>query len=171
MSHGRNPQRNVVLTGYYGSGLGMIGLELSRRMRRPYIDLAAELRRRRSRLRVLLPSGASDELEAERSLLADLSYRQEAVIDVAVDTVEHGTYFEELNDFSFIAFIDPPFEDLIASVRNDRRLRDVLDMYGEDGLYARWQALRPSFERCDFQLTGSYTAQRAAALIIHSFFT
>lgn len=171
MSHGRNPQRNIVLTGYYGSGLSLIGGELSRRMRRPLIDFSAELRRRSSRLRVLLPASATGGLDAERSLLADLSYRQESVIEVGVDTVEHGDYFEELNDFSFIVFIDPPFETLLASIRNDRRLRDVLDTFGEDGLYARWQALRPRFERCDFQLTGSYTAQRAAALIIHSFFT
>jgi shikimate kinase len=149
----------------------MVGLELSRRMRRPCIDLSAELRRRRSRLRVLLPAGVPDEAEAGRSLLADLAYRQETIIEVGVEFIEHGAYFEELNDFSFIVFMDPPFDNLIASIRNDRRLRDVLDTYGEDGLHSRWQTLHPRLERCDFQLTGSYTAQRAAALIIHSFFT
>jgi len=56
-------------------------------------------------------------------------------------------------------------------MRHDRRQRDVLHEYGADGLEARWRALRPRLERCDFQLSGSYTAQRAAALIIHSFFT
>jgi shikimate kinase len=171
VSLGRNPQRNILLTGFYGSGLGLVGHELSRRMRRPLLDLSAELRRRRSRLRVLLPAGAADERDAERSLLADLAYRQETVIEISVEAVEHGDYYDELNDLSFIVFVDPPFEALFAGTRNDRRLRDVLDAYGEEGLHARWQALRPRFERCDFQLTGTYTAQRAAALIIHSFFT
>ena len=171
MNHGRHPQRNVLLTGFYGSGLSAIGLELSRRMRRPYIDLSVELRRRRSRMRVLLPASASDEQQAERSLLADLSYRQETIIEISVEAVEHGNYYEELHDFSFIVFIDPPFAELLATLRADRRQREVVERYGEDGLYTRLQALRSRFERCDFQLTGSYTPQRAAALIIHSFFT
>jgi shikimate kinase len=171
VNHGRHPRRNILLTGFYGSGLSAVGLELSRRMRRPYIDLTAELRRRRSRMRVLLPASAADGHEAERSLLADLSYRQETIIEIGVEAVEHGNYYEELHDFSFIVFVDPPFSSLIATLRAGRRRSDVLDEYGEDGLEARLQALRPRFERCDFQLTGEYTAQRAAALIIHSFFT
>lgn len=171
MSNGRHPQRNIVLTGFHGSGLSAIGLELSRRMRRPFIDLGAELRRRRSRMRVLLPTSAADEQEAERSLLSDLSYRQETIIEISVEALEHGNYYEELHEFSFIVFVDPSFDRLLETLRSGRRRSDVLDEYGEDGLYARLQALRPRLERCDFQLVGDHSAQRAAALIIHSFFT
>lgn len=170
MNHGRHPQRNIVLTGFYGSNTAAVGLELSRRMRRPYIDLNAELRRRAGRLRVLQPVPAGNH-DAERSVLADLAYRQETIIDVGVETVAHGEYYEELHDFSFIVFIDPPFDALRNTLRSDYRQRGLLESQGEEALYAQWQALRPRFERCDFQLVGAHLPPRAAGLIIHSFFT
>jgi shikimate kinase len=169
--HGRHPQRNIVLTGFHGAGKSSVGLELSRRMRRPFIDVASELRRRRSRMRVLLPSSAMDEEEAERALIADLSYRQETIIEVGVDVAARGDCFAELRDFSFIVFIDPPVEALLARMRSDRKFHQLLQADGIEEAYSQLAAVRPRLERCDFQLTGEYTPQRSAALIIHSFYT
>ncbi|MDQ3024604.1 MAG: hypothetical protein M3R04_09520 [bacterium] len=171
MSHGRHPQRNIVLTGFHAAGKSAVGHELSRRMRRPFVDVEAELRRRRSRMRVLLPLSAMDDEDAQRSLISDLSYRQEMILDLQVSAAVHVDCYRELRDFSFIVFIDPPVDVLLCRMRGDRRYREMLDTYGEKGLAYKLDALRPQLEHCDFQIVGEYTAQRTAALIIHSFFT
>jgi shikimate kinase len=167
----RHPQRNIVLTGFHAAGKSAIGHELSRRMRRPFIDLPTELRRRRARMRVLLPLSAMDEEEAQRSLVRDLSYRQETIIELPPDSAAQGEAYRELREFSFIVFLDPPLDVILHRMRSDRRYRDLLDAYGEDGLAAQLSAMRGDLEHCDFQLTGAHTPQHAAALIIHSFFT
>ena len=167
MHLGRHPQRNIVLTGFHAAGKSAVGLELSRRMRRPFIDVGAELRRRRSRMRVL-SIGALDEQDAQRSLLTDLSYRQETIFELPVDI---ASVYTELRDFSFSVFIDPPIEATFARLAADRRYRELLDDYGEEALLHKLNALRPRLLDCDLHLVGDYPPQRAAALVIHGFYT
>lgn len=171
---GRHPQRNVVLTGFYAAGKTSVARELSRRMRRPVVDCESELRRRSRRsLCVLLPIGGPPpalEPDTAGSFLTDFTYRRDCILELDVATAEQIDYPDLLGEFSYVAFLDAPFELLLERMHADRRYAELLEQTGVDELHEQWLRLRQRFEQCDLQL-GAHGIMRCSQYVLHSFFT
>lgn len=100
-----------------------MGREIARRTRRPFVDVPTELAVRRNsltqKLRVFRSEPNPGELEAR--LITDLSYHRESIIALAADTLENPDCRADLEIFSFIVFLDPPFDVLWSRLQACRR--------------------------------------------------
>jgi shikimate kinase len=170
----RHPARNIILTGFNLCGKTSTGRELARILRRSFVDIPAELERRKrsipQQLRAL--RGDNDPQEVEQRLIVDLSYKRETVIAVAADTLDNPDYRAELEVFSFIVFLDPPFDVLWSRLQAQPETAAALAGMGRDVVQALWQARRADYKRCELQLTHPWlSAVQSARLAVHCFFS
>lgn len=174
MDDRRHPARNILLTGFDQCGKTAIGRELARQLRRPFVDFSVELERRKRalvpQLRLFRSEPNPGELSAR--LVNDLSYKRETVIALAGDTLENPDYREDLEVFSFIVFIDPPFEQLWARLKDSPAAAATYVALGRDAVHSLWHERRVQYERCELQLTSPWlTPAQAARLIVHCFYS
>jgi shikimate kinase len=174
VSDRRHPARNIILTGFDQCGKTAVGREVARRTRRPFVDVPAELACRRNslaqKLRVFRSEPNPGELEAR--LITDLSYRRESIIALAPDTLENPDYRADLEIFSFIVFLDPPFDVLWSRLHDKPQAACALVALGRDAVHALWHERRRAYEMCSLQLTLPWlTPAQAAQLILHCFYT
>jgi shikimate kinase len=170
----RHPARNILLTGFDQCGKTATGREVARQLRRHFVDFATELERRKRALVPQLRIFRSDPNPAELNarLVNDLSYKRETVIALAADTLETPDYRSELEVFSFIVFLDPPFDALWARLKDKPAAAATFVALGRDTVHALWHERRAQYERCELQLTNAWlTPAQAARLIVHCFYS
>lgn len=174
VAYRRHPQRNIILTGFYCSGTERVGRELARRMRRPFFDVTSEIKRRERLARFKLPGTGPvpSSRKLEEWVIRDLAYRREAVVTLGLDTLANETNFEELQVFSYIVFIDPPFAVLWDRIQQDSAFAELVQEQGREGFHELWLELRASYELCNLQLFGALDQPaRLSKLIAHCFYT
>lgn len=169
----RHPARNIILAGFDQCGKTCVGREVARLLRRPFFDLPVELERRKrtlaQQLRIFRSEPSSSELELR--LVTDVSYKRETVIALAGDTFEQPEARAELEVFSFITFLDPPFDVLWARLHDKPAAASGFAALGRDAVHALWRERRQQYERCELQLTYPWlTPSQAARLIVHCFY-
>jgi shikimate kinase len=170
----RHPARNIVLTGFNLCGKTSAGRELARILRRTCIDIPAEMDRRKRSIPQQLRAfrGEYDPHDVEQRLIVDLSYKRETIIAVGADTLDNPDYRAELEVFSFIVFIDPPFDVLWSRLQAKPESAPALAGMGRDVVHALWQSKRAGYERCELQLTHPWlTPMQLARLVVHCFFS
>jgi len=170
----RHPQRNIVLSGFYGCRLDEVGRDLAHRLRRPLFQVPAEIaRRRRHNLHQLTGLGrpVSDEQLAEW-VIRDLSFRRGTVAVLDVNSMNVAAQFSELKIFSYLVFLDPPFPALWERIERDPDLSDLVLELGRDGLYERWLRHREQYDFCNLQLfVPPDDVVFLSKLVAHCFFT
>jgi shikimate kinase len=170
----RHPQRNIVLSGFYGCRLDEVGRDLARRMRRPLFQVPAEIaRRRRHNLHELTGLGrpVSDE-QLEEWVIRDLSFRRGTVAVLDVNSLNVAEQFSELKVFSYLVFLDPPFPALWERIERDPNLSDLVLELGRAGLYERWLRHREQYDFCNLQLfVPPDDVVFMSKLVTHCFFT
>jgi shikimate kinase len=170
----RHPARNIILTGFDQCGKTCVGREVARLLRRPFFDLPAEFERRQRALTQQLRIFRTEPNPAELALrlITDVSYKRETVIALAGDTFEHPEFRAELEVFSFIVFLDPPFDVLWARLHDKPTAASTFTSLGRDAVHALWRERRQQYERCELQLTHPWlTPSQAARLIVHCFYS
>jgi shikimate kinase len=168
----RHPQRNIILVGFHHAGKTSVGRELSRRLRRGFIDVPVEARRRRLGLFRLAGKPEPQLEDAERRLIADLAYKREVIAALACDASLDPQVLEDLRVFSYIVFLDIPFEICWARLLADPMQTAEAQQQGRAELLRQWQAWRAELAGCDLQLFGpAQDARRLAQLVLHCFFT
>jgi len=171
VSDNRHPGRNIVLTGFHLAGKTTVGRELARRMRRPLVDLPTEVERRQRSLLSPFTRRPSDN-EAERRIVSDIASRREVIIATGADTLLREWNADELRVFSFLVFLDPPFEMLCRRAQSKRFSHPALGPFSLDEAFQPWQERRQAYEHCDLQLTdGASTPELTARLVLHCFYT
>jgi shikimate kinase len=170
---GRQPQRSIVLTGFYGCGALDIGRELSRRMRRLMIDWDAELSRRSKReLKLPLPfAPPASSGTTEQRLMAELPFKREAIIVLGPEAVELEGWPSAFNESCFTVFVDPPFEALWKRLRSDPDYEDYCKQYSLDEAAVRWRELMPLYQHCILRLNCSPNPARQARVVMHAYYT
>jgi len=164
---------NIVLTGFYCSGARETGRELARRLRRPLIDVPMEIKRRQRLSMFRLPGKGPppSSRTLEEWVIRDLSYRRETVVVLGLDTLAREINREELDVFSFVVFIDPPFPVLWERIRRESSLSDMVLEHGRSGFYEMWLELRGYYEQCQLQLFVQPNAPvHTSKLVSHCFF-
>lgn len=170
----RHPARNILLTGFDQCGKTSIGRDLARQLRRPFIDFCAELERRKRSLAQQLRLFRSEPNPGELAsrLVVDLSYKRETVIALAADTLEDPDNRAELEVFSFLVFIDPPFDLLWTRLKDNPAAAATYVALGRDTVHSLWHERRKQYEQCELQLTSPWlTPAQAARLIVHCFYS
>lgn len=170
----RNPQRNIVLSGFYGCRSEEVGRDLARRMRRPFVSVPAEIERRRllnlSRL-TGLGQPPSDQKLAEW-VIRDVSYRQSSIAVLGNNSMSVARQFDELKIFSFLVFLDPPFSALWERIERDAGLGDMVLELGRHGIYDLWLKHRAQYEFSNLQVfVPPEDTSFIAKLVAHCFFT
>jgi len=170
----RHPQRNIVLSGFYGCPLIEVGRDLARRLRRPLFQVSAEVaRRRRHNLHQLTGLGKPiGDAQLEEWVIRDLSLRRGMVAVLGVDSLQLADYFAELRVFSYLVFLDPPFPTLWERIVSDGSLNDLVLERGRDGLHDLWLRHREQHSFCNLQLfVPPDDAIQISKLVAHCFFT
>jgi len=142
--------------------------------RRAFVDVPVEVQRRlRQSLHQLTGLGRRWEVaEATERLISDLSYRRETIIALGVDSLSRYQNYEELAVFSYLVFLDPPFETLWNRVSANETHAALRTRLGRDGLQASWQERRLEYERCHLRLnTDALDPELTARLVLHCFYT
>lgn len=163
-----------MLTGFHGCRAGEVGQELARRMRRPFFDIPTEVDRR-MRLNMLARAGIGRPPPRERVVqwvVRDLSYRRSTVAVLDGDALAHPDSYEELQIFSYLVYLDPPFEALWTSVQRDPAWNDMLLELGRDGLQDLWRLQRRNTSFCNLQVfLPVEDISFACKIIAHCFYT
>ena len=164
---------NIVLTGFYGCGARDVGRELARRLRRPCLEVAQEIKRRQRLSAFRLPGQGQppSSRTLEEWVIRDLSYRRQSVVVLNLDTLANEINRDELDVFSYLVFIDPPFDKLWERIERDPGLADMVRDLGRQGFYEMWLDLRQYYERCQLQLfVPPDTPVHTSKLVAHCFF-
>jgi shikimate kinase len=169
----RNQALNIALCGFYGCGKTSAGWELAKRMRRQFIDVPQELVRklRPALVRVPLWGRPPDPETAESRLVTELTNRRDLVIALSAESLDDDDALHEVAEFSYLVFIDVPFDVLYARLQSMPAHRDKLASLGRFGLLEQYERRRSRYMHCDLQLTGDAPPGRLAALILHCFYT
>jgi len=174
VAYRRHPERNIVLTGFHGCRLHEIGRELALRLRRPFFDVPVEVERR-MRHNLLVRAGIGKAPRRERMVewvVRDLSYRRSTVAVLDCDAMAHPDGYEELQIFSFLVYLDPPFESLWDRLQREPACNDLLLQHGPDGLREMWEKHRRNIFFCNLQVFLPVDEVAfATKLIAHCFYT
>ena len=163
-----------MLTGFYCCNAFNAGRELARRMRRPFIDVPSEIKRRQRLALFRMPSAGppASSRRLEEYVVRDMAYRRESVVVLGMDTLANEVNNDELHVFSYLVFIDPPFPVLWERIRRSPGLSDQVLELGRNGFYDMWLELRPTYEQCDLQLFAPPTEPAfLSKLISHCFYS
>lgn len=173
VSFRRNQALNITLCGFYGCGKTSAGWELAKRMRRQFIDVPQELVRKARPAFVRMPlfGRPPDPETVEPRLVTDLMNRRDMVIGLSAESLDDPHVLDEVAEFSYLVYIDPPFDALLARLQHMPAHRDRLERIGPDGLRVEFERRRARYERCDLHLTGDAPPHRLASLILHCFYT
>jgi shikimate kinase len=173
VSHRRSQSLNIALCGFHGCGKTSIGWELSRRMRRQFIDIPQELARRSRPLFMPVTRWGRQPTpeETEARLVLSLLDRQNLVIALGGESLDDPAVLVEAVQFSYLVYLDLPFETLFRRLEQMPAHRDEAVRLGREGLREQFELRRGHYERCDLQLTADGTPAQVAALILHCFCT
>jgi len=174
VAYRRNQALNIALCGFYGCGKTSAGWELAKRMRRQFIDVPQELVRKAKPALISLPLWGRtppDPETVEPRLVTDLMNRRDLVVGLSAESLDDSDALREVADFSYLVFIDPPFDILYARMQTMPAHRERLDQLGRFGLIEQLEARRAAYMRCDLHLTGPEPPARLAALILQCFYT
>jgi shikimate kinase len=173
VSHRRNQALNISLCGFYGCGKTSAGWELAKRMRRQFIDVSQELARKSRPALIPVPLwGRQPPAEpSEPHLVLELMNRRDLVVGLSAESLDDPDVLEEVAEFSFMVFIDPPFEALYRRLQTMPAHRDKVAALGRFGLLEQLETRRSRYQRCDLHLTVDAPPARLAALILHCFYT
>lgn len=173
----RNPQRNIVLCGFYRSGKSAVGREVAQLMRRPFMDMEVEVRRRMKAglRRLLMPHTVHNSQEIERKLVSELSYKRGWIAALGSESIDNQLSITELSDFSLTVFLDPPFDVLwqrILDHNGDLSAAAAAGSTDKQAMLETWRDMRVQYERCDLQLTSPHASvKQTAKFIMHCFYT
>ncbi len=174
MGYYRDPQRNILLAGYYCAGKSSVGRALARLLRRQFLDLPLEVdRRAKLSLHGLTGLGQDpDRAGLQSKLTLELAFRRGQVAALAVDTLEDDELAHELKVNSYIVFLDSHFEELWRRIQHDAVHQCLSQHPGRSGLLLELQRYRHAYERCDLQMfNADLTPERTARLIAHCYLT
>jgi hypothetical protein len=142
-------------------------------MRRPFVYLPNEVERRK-RMNLLARAGFRPPPSRERLVewvTRDLSYRRELII--AIDT-EHGKFagaVDDLHEFSYIVYLDPPFEYLWERLCRRQKLNGDRPL-DREAVHTDWLEYRRLYSNADLLITNETSdTVYLSKLAAHCFFT
>jgi shikimate kinase len=170
----RSQSLNIALCGFYGCGKTSTGWELSRRMGRRFIDVPQELSRRNKPSLINVGfwgrSNVSPE-DAEPRLVTQLMDKRDLVVALSAESLDDRFALSETSDFSYLVFLDPPFEQLFERLQHMPAHRERAATLGHYGMLEEYERRRALYERCDLHLTCADSPSQLAGLILHCFCT
>jgi shikimate kinase len=170
----RSQSLNIALCGFYGCGKTSTGWELARRMRRHFVDVPQELARRSKPSLINVGfwgRNVATAEDAEPRLVAQLMDRRDLVVSLSAESLDDRFALSETTDFSYLVFLDPPFEQVYERLKTMPAHRERAERLGRFGMLEEFERRRPLYEHCDLQLTCADVPSQLAGLILHCFCT
>lgn len=143
--------KNLVLIGFMGCGKTTLGAKLAKDLQYVHIDLDREIEKKFNQkiIDIFFEKGEKYFRKIEHETLKETSdiiihNNINVVLSPGGGIIETTTNYEILKKIGLIIFINPPFEEILSRIQNDRS-RPLIKMLDIVSLKKRWETRLPKY--------------------------